>query len=435
METQYRLSDVPLPTPGKKRILFVTYGGGHARMLIPVIKRFLRIDVVQVYVCGMTIACHDFAREKIHYFGFEALLDSMEQKDQIANSGERLAKQSGLVNKNLIPWRETVAYHGLCFNDLVCEVGIEKASLLFSQNGRHSFFPRRTMIELIQMIEPDLVLTTNSPRAERAAVEAAGSLNIPTVCIAGPFMFDEIEWFKKPDYATKICLAAEFQVELFEKHGRNAKDLVVTGNPAFQGITDQKYARSGAKLRSKLGWQNKQVILWASQTEPRMHPFKDIRNGDPDLPIKIEEILQTLASKNPEWKFIFRQHPAEVPIRKYDNANIYSSLQAEHLWTVLNATDVLVTQASSVGIDAYLLNKAVVQLQQSIFSKDVNYSELGIAFIANDITDIESSIAMALNQGPKVHSCVTNNAAENVIEVCLELLNHPDFESSTEQWI
>ena len=76
-----------------------------------------------------------------------------------------------------------------------------------------------------------------------------------------------------------------------------------------------------------------------------------------------------------------------MPIRKYDNANIYSSLQAEHLWTVLNATDVLVTQASSVGIDAYLLNKAVVQLQQSIFSKDVNYSELGIAFIANDITD------------------------------------------------
>ena len=40
-----------------------------------------------------------FAREKIHYFGFEALLDRMEQKDQIANSGERLAKQSGLVNK------------------------------------------------------------------------------------------------------------------------------------------------------------------------------------------------------------------------------------------------------------------------------------------------------------------------------------------------
>lgn len=423
MNSQYRLSDIPLPILGKKIVLFVSYGAGHARMLIPVIKIFLRNANFQVYVCGMTIACHDFARAKINYFGFEALLKYEECKEESISCGEKLAKQSGLENKNLVPWGETVAYHGLCFNDLVSEHGTESASSMFAHHGRHSFLPRRTMTKLIQMIEADLVVTTNSPRAERAAIEAAGRLNIPAVCIAGPFMFDEIEWFKQNDYANKICLAAEFQVRLFEKHGRDLKDLVVTGNPAFQEIRSKKYANSGVTLRSKLGWQDKKVILWASQTEPRKHPFKDIGGGDPNLPIKIERFLINLASTNPEWRLIFRQHPAEVPIRRYDNDNVYTSSQEEHLWTVLNACDVLVTQASSVGIDAHLLNKAIVQLQQSIFSNDVNYSELGVAFIANSYTDIELTINTALSQGPRQQSSVIKDAAKNVVKVCIDLLN------------
>ena len=78
----------------EKRILFVTYGGGHARMLIPVIKGF-RIDVAQVYVRYDDSVSRFCTRKNSLALGLRALLDRMEQKDQIANSGERLASKAG----------------------------------------------------------------------------------------------------------------------------------------------------------------------------------------------------------------------------------------------------------------------------------------------------------------------------------------------------
>jgi hypothetical protein len=71
--------------------------------------------------------------------------------------------------------QETVAYLGLSMADLIADVGPEEAELAYRQFGRQAFLPVRTLDRILRQVAPDLVVCTNSPRAERAAVLAAGN--------------------------------------------------------------------------------------------------------------------------------------------------------------------------------------------------------------------------------------------------------------------
>ena len=57
-----------------KKIVFVTYGGGHVNMLVPVIKELQKQDNLELIVLGLTTAGSVLKNNNIPYIGFKDLL-------------------------------------------------------------------------------------------------------------------------------------------------------------------------------------------------------------------------------------------------------------------------------------------------------------------------------------------------------------------------
>ena len=58
-----------------KKIVFVTYGGGHVNMLIPVIKKLQKQSNLELVVLGLTTAGLVLKNNNIPYIGFKDLLN------------------------------------------------------------------------------------------------------------------------------------------------------------------------------------------------------------------------------------------------------------------------------------------------------------------------------------------------------------------------
>jgi hypothetical protein len=135
----------------------------------------------------------------------------------------------------------------------------------------------RTLQRIVTKLAPHLVVATNSPRAERAAIMAARSLDLPSVCLVDLFCLDEVKWIGAPGYADCICVLNESVRKFLIDAGRGPEQIVVTGNPAFDGLSNPAYKTAGQALRQHLQWNGKHVLLWPTQVEPAYHPFNGKR--------------------------------------------------------------------------------------------------------------------------------------------------------------
>src|SRR6185369_5486111 len=176
---------------------------------------------------------------------------------------------------------------------------------------RQAFLPVRTMTRVLQRVQPDLVVVTNSPRAERAAVIAAAQLGIPSVCLVDLFAVDEVRWIGAPDYARRVCVLNEGVREFLLAAGRRPEQVVVTGNPAFDTLRDPSNAQQGLELRRRHGWNDQRVVLWPSQSEPAIHPF-DGTPGDPQLPDRVLARLAGWVARNRDAVLCVRPRAGEA---------------------------------------------------------------------------------------------------------------------------
>ena len=172
---------------GKKQtILFVTYGGGHVKMVIPIIKELQnKHHEYNIEVLGLPSSLNVLRSSNIKCFGFDKYIDYLKDKDAIEWGNELAANNH---SKNLgILLHESVAYLGLCYKDLVVRLGKKNAKKEFQKKGRNAFFPLTVMKRIIDDISPNLVITTNSPRSEAAAIEIANSYSIETLAMTDLF--------------------------------------------------------------------------------------------------------------------------------------------------------------------------------------------------------------------------------------------------------
>src|SRR5690606_24899318 len=61
--------------------------------------------------------------------------------------------------------------------------GVDEAARLFAEHGRQAFLPLRILEKIIDTLQPDAVVATNSPRAEQAAILTAHQRGLPTLVI------------------------------------------------------------------------------------------------------------------------------------------------------------------------------------------------------------------------------------------------------------
>ena len=314
-----------------KRVMFVGYGGGHVRMLLPVARMLRDRGLAEPLFLGLTTA-----RAEVEAAGFPCMgfTEFLREDDAAAlEQGRALAARLG---SHAISFEESAAYLGLSYADLVREHGAERAVALYAAHGRQAFLPVATLERILSRVKPDLLVATSAPRAERASFVAARRLGVPAVCLVDLFAAYEIEWLREPGFADRLCVLNERVRERLVGAGRHAGEVIVTGNPAFDGLLDPAVRERGAALRKARGWDGRRVWLWASQVEPENHPCQPGR-GDTLLPARIARELQRVTQARPDMALVIRPHPSEGEYRIELGPRQSLSPRSENLHELLQA--------------------------------------------------------------------------------------------------
>ncbi len=213
-----------------KRILSVSYGGGHTRMVLPVLRELQKVrPEFDISVMALSTGAATARAAGFNPLGFRDFLDEDIHQTALAH-GKRLAVDHHASHTGIL-YEESVAYLGLSFLDLELTHGEDEAARIFAENGRSCFLPVSTMARIFAIVKPNMLLTTNSPRAELAARRVARSLSIPSLLLTdllgkGNFMTDML--------VTHHCSASKTAFENHQSHKLiQADHYHLTGNPAM----------------------------------------------------------------------------------------------------------------------------------------------------------------------------------------------------------
>ncbi|QAU33072.1 hypothetical protein [Janthinobacterium sp. 17J80-10] len=397
----------------KKKIFFVAYGAGHIGMLIPVIHQLRKDASLDIVVLGLTTARDKLEAAGIPYLGYSDLIKAMDNYAQVKAYGERLV---AALPAGTVPVEESVAYLGANYAELVQAFGEAAAAARYHSEGRQAYLPVNFMKRVLEKYQPDLVVATNSPRTERAAIVAAGALAIPALCLVDLFALQEVAWIGEPGYADRICVLSQAVKDMFVAHGRQDSEVVVTGNPAFDPLSAPGLVGARESVRQAHGWsEDDKVILFASQVEPLKHPFNDLK-GNSELPRDIERALCRIVEKHSNYRLIVRHHPSETVEPAAMPARVEIGDKSENLAALLHSVDVVVVMSSTVGLEAALIGKPVVSVDMSVFTPDAPYAEMGISLGVGKLDALEAAVDKAIAGGaPNGAVCGDGKATARIV--------------------
>jgi hypothetical protein len=286
---------------------------------------------------------------------------------------------------------ESAAYLGLSHADLEADLGATAAEAEYRRRGRQAFLPVRTLTRILQTVRPDLVVATNAPRAERAAIVAAGRLGLPALCVVDLFAIDEVQWIGQAGYASRVCVLNAAVRDFLISAGRRPDEVVVTGNPGFDALNAPDAIAAGRQWRQQRGLGDRRVLLWPTQTEPAVHPF-DGRSGDPTLPARALQQLVQWTLAHDDAVLCIRPRAGETPPDVPAHERIVLTGQDLPLPTLLHACDLVVTLTSTVGLEGHLAGCRLLQVTGSVFDGAMPLLRYGIADDAVPVQSLDPAL-------------------------------------------
>jgi hypothetical protein len=392
-------------------------------MCVPVLKRLTAPDLglpdVRSRVMALTTARSHFDREGIPSFGYR---EYCHLEPGHSEYGEKLAQ--ALSPNASVDAAETEAYLGVNFANMVRDYGLLEARRIYSDSGRQAFYPVNFMANVLRAESPDLVVSTNSPRSERAVISAARQLGIPSICLVDLFAIHESKWIAVPGFADRVCVLSSAVKARFLAAGRADTEVIVTGNPAFDRLAQRATPEEILAWRVTRGWCGKPMVLWVSQPEPKSHPFSE-KLGDPLLPARVDEAMAEFARRNPAACVAVRLHPSETRrVQEFRLPNFIVSSRDDDLTMSLQAADVVLVTSSTVGMEAILMGRPVVAYSGSVFSADAPYAAMGLATGVDTIGEISTALFKAIELGPASLDSVfqPGTATASVVDQIRQLL-------------
>lgn len=398
-----------------KTVLFVAYGSGHIKMLIPVAKALATSGMARPVVLALTTAAPVARAADLDVLQFK---DFVQPGDETALAYGRCLMDA--LGAPVADPEETAAYLGLSFSDLVDRMGLEQAKSTYRQFGRQAFLPTPTLVRILKKINPDVVVTTNAPRAERAAILAARQLGIPSTCVVDLFAIDEVQWIGAPDYADRVCVLNESVKRFLMDAGRREDQVIVTGNPGFDALNEPSAQVQGQKIRQMQGWEAKKVILWPCQVEPDVHPFNG-RPGLPNLPAQALDVLITWVLSSANAMLCIRARAGEQAPRIGNDRRIVLTGQDWPLAPLLHAADVVVTLSSTVGLEGHLAGCRLIQVLGSVFDEAMPLARYGIADAAVPPAFLPEALDHWVN-APRKRALKQAPATQRVLDIVTGLL-------------
>jgi hypothetical protein len=385
-----------------KKILMICYGGGHMKVIAPLYEPLSRRYDIEVL--ALTVAKNYMLENGIPAIGFSSF-DFLKTED-ILHAGKLLADNiPGSSNVDPI---ETQVYLGASFNDLVDEIGLEAASDRYKLMGRAAFLPVRTLEKIIRHLNVDLVITTNAPRAEKAALIASRALDVDNLCINDNlWLVSGIDAFKK-GLVDHLCVISQgVKDSVMEQTDMQADTIHVTGTPVFDSLKKIKRSRMHSIPR----------VLLADCDLPVTDPFSPgIVCKNPNYAQEVRFELNKLASKG-AIELIFRPHPNQVnDYVNYPYALVSHSHESLH--DLLKGIDIVVTDTSTVGLEAKVMGLGLVSLENTVYSTIESYARAGLSTGIEDPVNLEVAIFKEFselkNPTTKQHELYSGLAVNNI---------------------
>lgn len=401
-----------------KTILFVCYGSGHVRMVVPVAQAVVAAGLAKVKVLALTTAAPAVHATNLELLQIKDFVRPGHAADQAAlDIGRRLMSGMPTVGDP----DETTAYLGLSYAELEEDVGVEEAAYRYARDGRQAFLPRRMLQRILTEVAPDLVVATNSPRAERAAIEAARLQGMPAICLVDLFCLDEVKWIGDLGYADKVCVLSDSVKQFLLCSGRTDSQVVVTGNPAFDDLANPMHVAAGALLRQDRNWGNKHVLLWPTQVEPAFHPFNGTR-GDITLPERaLGQVMNWVLARD-DCVLCIRPRAGVAPMALPTNPRIVITGQDVSLPALLQAVDLVVTLNSTVGLEGHLAGARLVQILGSVFDNAMPLKSYGIADEAVALSGLAAALERCIHLKRNTPTHLQQQATAKVLEIIREFL-------------
>jgi hypothetical protein len=380
------------------KVLFVSYGGGHVEMCLPVMRALhTQVPGCEVQILALTTAAGVARRAGEQPLGFRDFCRG-EEGERAFRYGEQLIGEQQHPD---VARQESLAYLGLNFLEWVRDLGEQAAWRLWREQGRQGFRPVRLFHRILSELRPDVVVTTNSPRSEQAAIEAAQALHIPTLSMVDLFALPGDPYRSRSVHAERIAVLSDATRRNLQQAGVPRERIVVTGNPAFDGLTDADANAAADRFRAERGWGDRPVVLWAGHMEPD--------DGDPRwagaaLGNAVQEVLLRWLQAQDVGCLAIRYHPNEWHRFERPPAHPrlhWSQPDREGLMPVLAAADVVIVQATTVGAQAHAAGKQLLALGFSplVQRSGMDYAKLGMGVAVPDLDAVPALLAQALAAG------------------------------------
>ena len=398
-----------------RKVLFVSYGGGHVNMLMPIYKRMLETlgGSYKPYYFALTTAQVTLEKHRLPFFGYKEILDKNNDKDALIYGEELLSEMgdSGIISKD-----ESISYLGLSFKDIVLNHGLEKAKTLYKEKGRHAFLQRTIAKRVIDKIKPDIIIVTNSPKTEKAFALEAYEKKIPCVVLVDMFNENEMkDRLGKKNYGDRICVLNEFTKKTLLKMERKENEVYVTGNPAFDQLFFEGADCQAIEYAKRLNLRNEGNILWARQCYPFLQKYNQ----------EIDEALIKFSREQEGIHLIFRPHPNDARDFNFDDdPHVSLSLgPSSEIPLLLRNVDICVTINSTLGLEAHLLGRPVITIEDERATTHLSFEKSNVSKGVKSIDDLLKELTVWFNKrktmkrGLPQEKKKRQNAVDGVLQV------------------
>jgi hypothetical protein len=417
---------VELEGTGVKRVLFVGYGGGHVAMLLPVMRALrARWPEVDCRLLALTTGFKTALAAGEQPLGYKDFLHLFD-RDAVLAWGERLLE--GNTSPDVVR-EESLAYLGINYLDLVAQHGEQGAQAYHAQHGRFGFHPVHFMRQVLAELRPDMVVATNSPRSEAAVLQAATQLGVPSLGMIDLFALDSDGYLRRPP-PQWTCVLAPAVRDRVVAAGFAPERVVVTGNPAFDGLQSASNKSLAQRYVEERGWQHLKPILWAGQTEPP--GFSGCDTDRTRFARGVENTLRDFVAAREDLALIVRYHPGEWQLfeRHPDAPRVHFSVPlGEPIHPVILAAQAVVVQNSTVGLEAAIAGRPVVSMEASVSVRNsFSLADLRVSTGCETLQQLPALLDRLLQNPSAVSGAYASDgrAAERVVGVIAQalLLSH-----------
>ncbi|MGI9316184.1 MAG: hypothetical protein ACR2QW_02530, partial [bacterium] len=353
----------------KTKILGVAYGGGHANIVIPVLKELNRRGITTQFL-ALTSAGPQAKRAGLSYksfVDFKHLVDSQ----KAGQLGSKLAAK--MHNPKIgISFDETVYYLGINLLENIETLGEDRAMEVLDLVGRHSFMAVEFLKKVITEEQCTHILTTNSPRSEKASLVAAQQLGLTSFKVEDlygvPILYDSLTRKMGVDNynqttgrfkmtPTQSCFLCDYARDYFisvqdkwDMVGIDHANSRVTGQPVFDAIDEIIDSRPDSTIFPNR--PDLPTVTWVHE------------NGHHDENEVIAMLEQCFRSRGQAFNLVLKIRPNVEPrqiidvIRRFDDslANfkvIHTEMDPNELiWNsavVIGQVSTMLTQAAYMG--------------------------------------------------------------------------------------